>query len=231
MHRRRSPPRARNSSAKSRSETASSELAAGRSKPSAFAVASRSIGKDVPASAAAPSGHSLSRRRAVGEAARGRGPASRHRRGGDGRRSPAAPTCRWVKPGMMVAAWRSAWAMSAACSAIICAVEPVDRVAHPEPEIGRHLVVARARGVQPPGRRADQLGEPRLDIEVDVLVLGAEREGAAPRSRRGFAARPSAIAVAIFPATGCAARPAWRNARASRRCPGHRAACRNRSRR
>ena len=49
------------SSAKSRSDTASSEFAAGLSKPSAFAVASRSMGKLVPASAAAPSGHSFSR--------------------------------------------------------------------------------------------------------------------------------------------------------------------------
>ena len=32
-------------------------------------------------------------------------------------------------------------------------VERIDGVAHPQPEIGRHLVVARARGVQPPGRR------------------------------------------------------------------------------
>jgi len=44
------------SSTKSRSETASSELAIGRSKPSVLAVASRSIGNDVPASAAAPRG-------------------------------------------------------------------------------------------------------------------------------------------------------------------------------
>jgi hypothetical protein len=43
-------------------ETPSSELAIGRSKPSAFAVICRSIGKDVPASAAAPSGHSFSAR-------------------------------------------------------------------------------------------------------------------------------------------------------------------------
>jgi hypothetical protein len=40
------------------------------------------------------------------------------------------------------------------------ASEAVDGLAHPEPEIERHLVVARARGVQPPGGRADQLGEP-----------------------------------------------------------------------
>ena len=52
----------------------------------------------------------------------------------------------------------------------------VDRVAHPEPEIGRDLVVARARGVQPPGGRPDQLGEPALDIHVDVLERALEGE-------------------------------------------------------
>ena len=46
---------ARYSMAKSRSDTLSSEFAVGRSNPSAAAVASRSIGKAVPASAAAPS--------------------------------------------------------------------------------------------------------------------------------------------------------------------------------
>ena len=55
---------ARNSSAKSRSLTASSEFAIGRSKPSAAAVMCRSIGKLVPASAAAPSGLSFIRARA-----------------------------------------------------------------------------------------------------------------------------------------------------------------------
>ena len=54
----------KNSSAKSRSETPSSEFAVGRSNPSAFAVISRSMGKEVPASAAEPSGLSLSRARA-----------------------------------------------------------------------------------------------------------------------------------------------------------------------
>jgi len=48
-------------------------------------------------------------------------------------------------------------------------VDVVDRVADPEPEIGRHLVVARARRVQPPGRLADDLRQPRLDIHVDVF--------------------------------------------------------------
>ncbi len=60
------------SSTKSRSDTESSEFAVGRSKPSALAVAKRSIGKEVPASAAAPSGHSLSRARASAKRPRSR---------------------------------------------------------------------------------------------------------------------------------------------------------------
>src|SRR6185503_8787652 len=52
---------ARYSSAKSRAEIASMELRIGREKPSAWLVLSRSMGKDVPASAAAPSGDSFSR--------------------------------------------------------------------------------------------------------------------------------------------------------------------------
>ena len=52
---------ARYSSAKSRAEIASMELRIGRAKPSVMAVASRSMGKEVPASAAAPSGDSFSR--------------------------------------------------------------------------------------------------------------------------------------------------------------------------
>ena len=54
----------RNSSEKSRSLTASMLLAQGRSNPRLFAVMSRSIGNDVPASAAAPRGHSFMRARA-----------------------------------------------------------------------------------------------------------------------------------------------------------------------
>ena len=51
----------RNSSAKSRSDTLSSELRVGSRKPSALAVLCRSMGKPVPASAAAPSGLSSMR--------------------------------------------------------------------------------------------------------------------------------------------------------------------------
>ena len=48
--------------------------------------------------------------------------------------------------------------------------------AHEHPQIGRHLVVARARGVQPPRRFADAFGEGGLDVEVDVLAILAELE-------------------------------------------------------
>ena len=58
-------------------------------------------------------------------------------------------------------------------------------LAHPQPEIGRHLVVARARGVQPPRGIADQLLQPRLDVEMDVFELAPEGE----RRRRRFPSR------------------------------------------
>ena len=51
----------------------------------------------------------------------------------------------------------------------------VGRVAHPEAEIGRHLVVARAGGVEAPGHRPDLRRQPRFGEHVDVLerqVLG-----------------------------------------------------------
>src|SRR5215472_156749 len=49
-------------------------------------------------------------------------------------------------------------------------------IAHPEPEIGHDLVVARTCGVKPAGRRADQLRQSCLDIEVDVLERAFELE-------------------------------------------------------
>ena len=50
--------------------------------------------------------------------------------------------------------------------------------AHPHAEIQRHLVVARARRVQPAGGRTDKVGKPRLDIHVNVFQRPGEREGA-----------------------------------------------------
>jgi hypothetical protein len=50
-----------------------------------------------------------------------------------------------------------------------CRQRLVDRVAHPQPEIGRDLIVAAARGMEASRDRADRLGEPRLGLHVDVL--------------------------------------------------------------
>jgi len=55
-------------------------------------------------------------------------------------------------------------------------VDAVDRITHPQSEIGRDLIVARARGMQPAGGRPDQLGKPALDIHVDVLERALEAE-------------------------------------------------------
>jgi hypothetical protein len=56
-------------------------------------------------------------------------------------------------------------------------IDPVDRVAHPEAEVGGHLVVAAAPGGQAPAGVADAFGEPGLDVHVDVFEGFAEREG------------------------------------------------------
>ena len=69
---------AQNSTAKSRSLTASRELAVTPSNPSAAAVAARSMGNVVPARAAAPRGDRLSRTRQSANRARSRCAISNH---------------------------------------------------------------------------------------------------------------------------------------------------------
>jgi hypothetical protein len=50
-------------------------------------------------------------------------------------------------------------------------LEPVDLLAQPEADVGGHLVVARAAGVQALAGVADQRGEALLDVEMHVLVV------------------------------------------------------------
>ncbi len=83
---------------------------------------------------------------------------------------------RWVKPGMTMPAHSSARFASARCNPSICRDQRVDRVAHPEAEVDRDLVVARAGGVQPPGGGADDVGEPALDVHMDVFERAREGE-------------------------------------------------------
>ena len=165
------------SSAKSRSATLSSELAVGRSKPSASAVACRSMGKEVPASAAAPSGHSLSRARASAK------PAAVARQHLDVGQEMVAERHRLRRLQMREArhdrvAMRLGLARERQLEGGQRRVRAVDPVAHPELEVGRHLVVARARGVQPPRRLADQLLEPALDVHVHVFQRARELQAA-----------------------------------------------------
>ena len=56
--------------------------------------------------------------------------------------------------------------------------DPLRFLLHPETEIDGDLVVARARRVQPPGRRSDQFGKRGLDVHVDVLEPSRELEPA-----------------------------------------------------
>ena len=48
----------------------------------------------------------------------------------------------------------------------------VDRSAHEQFKVGRDLVVARARGVEPPGGLADDLRQAMLDMHVNVFERG-----------------------------------------------------------
>jgi hypothetical protein len=58
-------------------------------------------------------------------------------------------------------------------------VNLIDGVSHPQFKIGRNLVIARARGMQPARRRADQFGQSRLDVHMDVFERALEIEAAA----------------------------------------------------
>ena len=86
--------------------------------------------------------------------------------------------CRWVKPGITVAACSSARLAKRMLEGGQRRIRLVDRVADIEPEIGRDLVVAGARGVQPPRGRPDQFGKPALDIHMDVFERALELERA-----------------------------------------------------
>ena len=55
-------------------------------------------------------------------------------------------------------------------------IDRVDRITHPQLEVGRHLIVARARGVQSPGGRTDQFAQPAFDIHMNVFERALELE-------------------------------------------------------
>ena len=110
------------------------------------------MGNEVPASAALPSGHSFSRRRQSASRPRHR---LRGLQMGEARHR--------------IAGVRRGAIRQRAHHVGYLAGQSVDRIAHPQTKIHRHLVVAAARGVQASAGLADPLGEPRLDVHVDVL--------------------------------------------------------------
>ena len=55
-------------------------------------------------------------------------------------------------------------------------IECIDGFPDPQAEVGRHLIVARARRVQPAGGRPDQFRQPAFHIHMDILKLSAEAE-------------------------------------------------------
>ena len=136
------------------------------------------MGKEVPAKAAAPSGDSLISLTAVGQA------------------SAVAPQHLDIGQKMMTESHRLGRLQvriarhDRGCLGLGLAdqrrlkvphlrVQGIDGAAQPEPEVGCHLVVAAARRVQTARRRADQLGQPGLDVHVDVFEGGGEGEGPA----------------------------------------------------
>ena len=54
----------------------------------------------------------------------------------------------------------------------------INGVAHPEAKVGRYLVIAAARRVQPTGHRADQLRQARLRHHMDVFQIKVHRNPA-----------------------------------------------------
>ncbi len=57
-------------------------------------------------------------------------------------------------------------------------VESIDRPAAEEPQVGGHLIVAAAGGVQLAAGIANPLSEHRLDVEMDVFASCGERKAA-----------------------------------------------------
>ncbi len=58
-------------------------------------------------------------------------------------------------------------------------IRALDGGAEPKANVGGDLVVARARRMQTAGVWSDDLGQPRLDIHVDVFAIAPKREPSA----------------------------------------------------
>ncbi len=99
-------------------------------------------------------------------------------------------------------------------------VDPVDRPADPEPQVGGHLIVSAAGGVQFSPHVAEPVDQRPLDVHVDVFEFGAERESALLNFLADFLERLLNLAAFVEASAG---RP-WPTSgrgRSSRRCHAH----------
>ena len=124
-------------------------------------------------------------------AGRRRGPAPSRGPAGGGPAAPAGPAAGGCsragrrRPAASARSSRTSW------RARTRPATAAQRALGEQAQVGGHLVVAAAAGVQLGPGVAGQLGDPPLDGGVDVLVAGLEGEGArrpAPRSTRSRAA-------------------------------------------
>ena len=80
-----------------------------------------------------------------------------------------------VKDGISASPADAAWAASASTTRGDAALQQRDAAAQVQPQVERHLLVARAAGVQPAAGVAEPLDEQPLDEAVDVLVRARRR--------------------------------------------------------
>ena len=155
----------------------------GPAKPSARAVASRSSGSVVPASAPEPSGERARRRLEVAEALR---VAPEHL---DEREPVVGEPHRLRALEVGVAGQHRVEVLARAreqhlLQLVQARARGARGVAQVEREVGRDLVVAAAPGVQPRRGGADAVAQPRLHVHVDVFERRRRTETAPTRSRR-----------------------------------------------
>ena len=162
-----------NSATKSRSDTASRVLSAMSRKPSLPAAVWPVDGKVVPASAPAPSGQTSVRLQQSREARRNPGAASRSRPAGDGRRHRLRPLQVGIAGHDRLRVFPGALHQRSG-QAEQQVAQGFDLILEIEAQIGGHLVVAAAGGVQLLPRLADPLHQAGLDEGVDVLRPGVE---------------------------------------------------------
>ncbi len=163
------------SATKSRSLTASSEFSKAAAKPRSAATPSGSRASDDPARAPAPSGETSSRRRVSSRRSTSRESAQRVGEQVVGQQHRLGPLEVGVA-GQVGLAGGLGQLEQHLLEDEHPTGDPDDLALGEEPQIGGHLVVAAATGVQLRAGRAGQLGDPALDHGVDVLVGRQEVE-------------------------------------------------------